>query len=175
MADGGHDHDHEAECALAHGHGSVERDWRLVAISASPVAAYLLHWGRELGFTTTLVESDPSRVTDDHRRDADRVVSSIAEADVDDTCDVVATDHDIGDLVDHLAAALDTPARWIGLMGSRRHEPPHVTPLTERGYDEAAIARIHRPIGLDIGSKTPPEIALSTLAGLIADRNGRTP
>jgi len=35
------------------------------------------------------------------------------------------------------------------------------------------ISRVHRPIGLNIGSKTPPEIAISTLAGLIADRNGR--
>lgn len=172
MADD-HVHDHGEACALAHGDGSVERDWRLVAISASPVATWLLHWGRELGFTTTLVETDPTRVTDDHRRDADRVVSSIPDADLDATCDVVATDHDVDDLVDHLAGALDSPARWIGLMGSRRHEPPHVTPLTDRGYSADDIARIHRPIGLDIGSKTPPEIALSTLAGLIADRNGR--
>jgi xanthine dehydrogenase accessory factor len=35
------------------------------------------------------------------------------------------------------------------------------------------IARVHRPIGLNIGSRTPPEIAISTLAGLLADRNGR--
>ena len=46
--------------------------------------------------------------------------------------------------------------------------------LTALGVPPEEIARVHRPIGLDIGSKTPPEIALSTLAGLLADRNGRS-
>jgi xanthine/CO dehydrogenase XdhC/CoxF family maturation factor len=59
-------------------------------------------------------------------------------------------------------------------MGSPRHPPPHVPALRERGYDDAAIARVHRPIGLDIGSHTPAEIALATVAGLLADRNGRS-
>jgi xanthine/CO dehydrogenase XdhC/CoxF family maturation factor len=42
------------------------------------------------------------------------------------------------------------------------------------GFGEDEISRIHRPIGLPIGSHTPPEIAVATLAGLIADRNSRT-
>ena len=45
--------------------------------------------------------------------------------------------------------------------------------LAELGVAEADIARVHRPIGLNIGSRTPAEIAIATLAGLIADRNGR--
>ena len=58
-------------------------------------------------------------------------------------------------------------------MGSPRHTAPHLALLRERGFDDADIARVHRPIGLDIGSHSPAEIAISTLAGLIADRNGR--
>jgi xanthine/CO dehydrogenase XdhC/CoxF family maturation factor len=58
-------------------------------------------------------------------------------------------------------------------MGSPRHTGPHVEALRTRGLDEASIARVHRPIGLNIGSHTPAEIAISTLAGLIADRNER--
>lgn len=50
---------------------------------------------------------------------------------------------------------------------------PHVAALRELGVADAEIARIHRPIGLNIGSRTPPEIAIATLAGLIADRNGK--
>jgi xanthine dehydrogenase accessory factor len=46
--------------------------------------------------------------------------------------------------------------------------------LRDRGFDEDHIARVHRPIGLDIGSKSPAEIAVSTVAGLLADRNGRS-
>lgn len=172
-----HDHAHphgaDEACAVAHGDGGVERDWTLVAISASPVALMLLHWGRELGYRTVLVENDVARITPEHRRHADLVVASVGEAMPDDTCDVVATDHDITDLADHLTEALRSDARWIGLMGSRRHTPPHIEALREQGFTDREIARIERPIGLDLGSKTPAEIALATLAGLLADRNGR--
>jgi xanthine dehydrogenase accessory factor len=59
-------------------------------------------------------------------------------------------------------------------MGNPRHEGPHVAALTARGVPADEIARVHRPIGLDIGSRLPAEIAVSTLAGLLADRNGRS-
>ncbi len=55
-----------------------------------------------------------------------------------------------------------------------RHEGPHVAALTALGVPTQEIARVHRPIGLAIGSRTPPEIAISTLAGLLADRSGRS-
>jgi xanthine dehydrogenase accessory factor len=63
--------------------------------------------------------------------------------------------------------------RWIGVMGSPRHAPPHVEALRALGVTDAEIGRVHRPIGLNIGSKAPAEIAIATLAGLLADRNGR--
>ena len=174
-----HSHDHDERsgtdeaCALAHGEGHVDRDRTLVAISASPVALMLLHWARELGYRTVLVENADDRIMPEHRHHADRVVASVREVAADDTCDVVATDHDVEDLADHLADALRSNARWIGLMGSARHAPPHVEPLRARGFSDAEMARIERPIGIDIGSRTPAEIALATLAGLVADRNGR--
>jgi len=58
-------------------------------------------------------------------------------------------------------------------MGNARHAGPHVPALAELGVPDAEIARVHRPIGLNIGSRNPAEIAIATLAGLIADRNGR--
>ncbi|MFC7573600.1 XdhC family protein [Klenkia terrae] len=57
--------------------------------------------------------------------------------------------------------------------GQPRHEGPHVAALAALGVPPAEVARVHRPIGLDIGSRAPAEIAVSTLAGLLADRNGR--
>jgi xanthine/CO dehydrogenase XdhC/CoxF family maturation factor len=48
-----------------------------------------------------------------------------------------------------------------------------VAALRERGIADGELARVHRPVGLNIGSRTPAEIAVATLAGLIADRNGR--
>jgi xanthine/CO dehydrogenase XdhC/CoxF family maturation factor len=58
-------------------------------------------------------------------------------------------------------------------MGNPRHPGPHVALLSELGVPAGEIARVRRPIGLNIGSRTPPEIAIATLAGLLADRNGR--
>ena len=88
--------------------------------------------------------------------------------------DVVVTDHHRPELGPMLRDALASDARWVGIMGNprvtRRRTSP---PSTELGVPPEEIARVHRPIGLNIGSRTPAEIAISTLAGLIADRNGR--
>ncbi|MDX1622064.1 MAG: XdhC family protein [Nitriliruptorales bacterium] len=145
----------------------------LVAIYASPVARYLLHWAKDLGYTTVLVEPDPTRIEPIHDAHADRTVARCVDAEIDGDTDVVATDHDRPDLSAQLGEVLRTPARWIGLMGSPRHTPPHIEPLEAQGFADDEIERIQRPIGLNIGSKTPPEIAIATLAGLIADRNDR--
>jgi xanthine dehydrogenase accessory factor len=87
---------------------------------------------------------------------------------------VVVTDHHRPELGVVLRDALATKARWIGVMGNPRHTGPHVAMLTELGVAPEEIARVHRPIGLNIGSRTPPEIAIAALAGLLADRNGRS-
>jgi xanthine/CO dehydrogenase XdhC/CoxF family maturation factor len=58
-------------------------------------------------------------------------------------------------------------------MGNPRHPGPHRDLLHALGVPKRQIDRVHRPIGLNIGSRTPAEIAISTLAGLIADRNAR--
>ena len=60
-----------------------------------------------------------------------------------------------------------------GGVGNPHHVGPHVAMLTDLGVPPEEIARVHRPIGLNIGSRTPAEIAIATLAGLIAERNGR--
>jgi xanthine dehydrogenase accessory factor len=85
----------------------------------------------------------------------------------------VVTDHHRPELGVVLRDALASKARWVGILGNPRHPGPHLQALAGLGVPEAEIARVHRPVGLNIGSRTPPEIAISTLAGLIADRNGR--
>ncbi|TQN41631.1 xanthine dehydrogenase accessory factor [Blastococcus colisei] len=147
-------------------------DRLLVAVFASPVSEVLLRWGGELGFRTVLVEPGDGAV--DVR--ADRIARGFAEIEDElagGDADVVVTDHHRDELGNLLRDALSRPARWVGVMGNPRHEGPHVAALTALGVPPAEIARVHRPIGLDIGSRQPAEIALSTLAGLLADRNGR--
>jgi xanthine dehydrogenase accessory factor len=160
----------DPQCDLAHGTGTRPDDGRtLVAVFATPVAEHLLHFGRHLGFRTVLVDPKPPA----EAPWADQVTGALVPSIVDGTSDVVVTDHDRPELGEVLFAAIGLPARWIGVMGSVRHTAPHVAALRELGASEADIARVHRPIGLNIGSHTPPEIAVATLAGLLADRNGR--
>jgi xanthine dehydrogenase accessory factor len=144
----------------------------LIAVFASPVADVLLHFGRDLGFRTVLVDPVPAA---EPARHADVTAVRLADAPVgvDPETDIVVTDHDRPELGELLRDALALPARWVGVMGSPRHPAPHLPALRALGVDEAAIGRVHRPIGLNIGSRTPAEIALATLAGLVADRNGR--
>jgi xanthine dehydrogenase accessory factor len=147
----------------------------LVAVFASPVASFLLRYGADCGFTTVLVEPDGGRVAAAEVLGG-TTVSGFAELDgllEEGTADVVVTDHHRDELGALLRDALARPVRWVGVMGNPRQEGPHVEALAALGVPPEEVARVHRPIGLDIGSRAPAEIAVSTLAGLLADRNGR--
>ena len=160
--------------AIAHGHAPAPVEGRiLVAVFSSPVARSLLHFARETGYRTVLVEPEPDKVTDADRRVAETVVHAVDAGTLPDDADVVVTDHHRGELGPVLRDVLAGTPRWIGVMGNPRHQAPHVEALTALGVPAADIDRVHRPIGLNIGSRTPPEIAVSALAGLIADRNDR--
>ncbi|MCP9947440.1 XdhC family protein [Actinomadura madurae] len=155
-------HEADPSCDVAHGDVPPPSEERtLVAVFAGAVADHLLRYGADLGYRTFLVDPDKSRegATDLPPLDA--------------TADVVVTDHHRPELGPVLRDVLTQPVRWVGVMGNPRHPAPHIPALTELGVPAADIARVHRPIGLNIGSRTPAEIAVATLAGLIADRNGR--
>ncbi len=159
-------------CDVAHGAVAGESDGRtLVAVFTSTVAGYLLSYGLDLGYRAVLVEPDAERA----KAVADpgiEVVTSVPP--LDDATDVVVTDHHRDELGTVLRDVLGHPARWVGVMGNPRHPAPHVDALTDLGVSAEDIARVHRPIGLNIGSRKPPEIAIATLAGLIADRNHKS-
>jgi xanthine dehydrogenase accessory factor len=87
---------------------------------------------------------------------------------------VVAVTHDpkLDDLV--LLEALKSPAFYIGALGSRGNTAKRKDRLAMFDLSEAEIDRLHGPIGLDIGSRTPAEIAVSILAEVVAVKNGVT-
>src|SRR5205085_3544017 len=68
----------------------------------------------------------------------------------------------------HLA---ETPARYVGLIGSRRKIKMIFGDLLHENISREALQRVHAPLGFDIGSQTVPEIAISIVAELIAVRN----
>ena len=163
-------HVHDLSCAMAHGTVPAPTgDRRLVAVFASPVAGELAHVAAHVGYDVVVLEPDDARGTGPYVR-----VTDAAAAALDEHTDVVVTDHDRPELGAVLAEVLAGSPRWVGVMGSPRHTGPHVAALRSLGVPEDRIASVHRPIGLDIGSRSPAEIAVSTLAGLLADRNGRS-
>jgi len=176
MTEHTHHHDDDSACAVAHSPvasatGSAPAERTLVAVFASPVAGYLLRYGADVGYRGLLLEPDEARAAGAAALGFP-LLTAIPD-DLDDSADVVLTDHHRSELGVILRDALATKARWIGIMGNPHHVGPHVGMLTELGVPPQEIARVHRPIGLNIGSRIPPEIAVSTLAGLLADRNGR--
>jgi xanthine dehydrogenase accessory factor len=81
---------------------------------------------------------------------------------------VIVSDHDAPWVDEVLRIALASEAFYVAMLGSRRHAPTAVRRLRDAGVPAAHIARLHSPAGLDIGSRTPEEIALSIVAELIA-------
>jgi xanthine dehydrogenase accessory factor len=71
-----------------------------------------------------------------------------------------------------LASALASPAFYVGALGSRRTHTKRIERLKAEGVPEAALARVHAPVGLDIGAVSPAEIAVSVLAQIIAVLRG---
>ena len=86
---------------------------------------------------------------------------------------IVLSDHDAPWVDDVLRVALASPAGFVGMLGSRRHAPEAVQRLRDSGVEESQLARLHAPCGLDIGSRTPGEIALSIVAEIVAHERGR--
>jgi xanthine dehydrogenase accessory factor len=165
-------HVHDDSCAVAHGTvAAPAADKVLVAVFATQVASYLLRYAADAGYRAVLIEPDPERakaVAADGIELADGLDGLAASR-----TDVVVTDHHRPELGVQLRDALGAGARWVGIMGNPRHEAPHIAALTELGVPATEIAKVHRPIGINIGSRMPAEIAIATIAGLIADRNGK--
>jgi molybdopterin adenylyltransferase len=145
----------------------------LMVLGATPVGRWLLRWGRDLGYATVLVEPRTDRVTALDKELADRVEADVGALELSGEVDAIHTDHDAPRLVENVAALLRGPVRFVGVMGSARHAGPHLEALRRAGLPEEDVARVRTPVGLDIGSRTPPEIALSILAGLVAARARR--
>jgi xanthine/CO dehydrogenase XdhC/CoxF family maturation factor len=146
---------------------------RLIVLAASPVGLEVLREAQRLGYDSVLVEAREERITQDHRREAGSVAASVADVEIDDRTDAVHTDHDAPDIADQLALLLRSPAHFVGVMGSRRHVGPHVEALRSMGFSEQDLERLRSPVGIDVGARTPQEIAVSIVAGLLAARSGR--
>jgi xanthine dehydrogenase accessory factor len=145
----------------------------LLVVSATDVARAVASHASMLSVAPVLLESRSERVTAGDRALFTRVVSSIDEVELTPETEAVLTDHDAPDVTAALVALLRSPARYIGVMGSRRHVGPYVEALKASGFTDQDLSRLNSPVGLDLGGQRPEQIALSIAAGLVAARHGR--
>jgi xanthine dehydrogenase accessory factor len=150
--------------------------WRLVLIGAGQLTRYLAEMAHMLDYHVLVIDPreeyaggwDLKSVPLDRGMPDDVV----AAANLDGHCAVVALTHDpkLDDLA--LMEALKSPAFYVGAIGSKKNNDARRVRLKEFELSEGEIARLRGPVGLYIGSKTPPEIAVAILAEMTAVRHG---
>lgn len=149
--------------------------WRLVLIGAGQLAREVALIAQRLDYDIAVC--DPR---EDYARQwsvagsalrTDMPDDSVAALATDARCAVLALTHDpaLDDLA--LARALETPAFYIGALGSQTNADKRIERLARQGVTPDALARLHAPVGLPLGGKTPAEIAVAIVAGLTAARH----
>jgi xanthine dehydrogenase accessory factor len=150
--------------------------WRLLIIGAGQLSTYLAQMAQALDYQVTVCDPRDEYTetwslpgVELKRGMPDDVVTAM---NLDGHSAVVTLTHDpkLDDMA--LLEALKSPAFYIGAIGSKKNNDARRQRLAEFDLSQAEIARLHGPVGLKIGSKTPPEIAVAILAEMTAIRNG---
>ena len=150
--------------------------WRLLIIGAGQTSRFLAQFAQALDYQVTVC--DPrEEYADEWRVEGVNLVRSypddaVLELNADPHLAVVAVTHDpkLDDAA--LTEALKSPAFYVGALGSRLNNEKRRKRLAEFDLSAAEIGRLHGPVGLKIGSKTPAEIAIAIMAEMTAVRRG---
>ena len=144
---------------------------RLIIVGATHIAQVLVRLAREVGIEPFIIDPRTAFATEERFRDAgidtEWPGEALAKLGLDRRSAVVCLAH-VPDIDDEaLDAAMKSDCFYIGALGSSRSHAKRLERLKEKGCDEAQFGRIHAPVGLDIGSLTPAEIALSIIAEVV--------
>lgn len=141
---------------------------QLFIIGTNMVAQYVAEFAQKLDFRVTVIDTDQTNIDSFPILGVERVCDLPDEVLLrqanDENSAIVALSHDprLDDMA--LIGAFETPVFYIGAMGSQKTSATRRDRLRELGVSDQELARLHAPIGFDIGSKTPPEIAISIMA-----------
>ena len=150
---------------------------RMILFGAIGFAAAVAQIGNFLGYYVTVCDSRAMFATQKRFPEADEVIVDwphryLSTVQVDERTVICVLTHDPKFDVPVLEVALRSQAGYIGAIGSRRTHEDRLRRLREIGMNETELARLRSPIGLDIGSITPAEIAISIAAEIISDLTG---
>ena len=150
----------------------------LIIFGAEQMAVPLVRFANLMGFRTVVSDARPAFATREKHPDADDVIAAwpkdvIAQVGVTDRTCIVSLNHEprFEDALLHALAGHDF--RYLGAIGKHQRQHERLERAKIAGFDLAQLPPIHTPIGLDIGGKTPDEMALSVIAEIIAVKNGR--
>lgn len=153
---------------------------RMVIVGAVHTAIPLERFARDLGYYTIVVDAREFFATRERFPDAHELIvgwpdEALAKLPLGPETDVVLLSHDPKFEDPALEVALRSRAGYIGAMGSKKTSAERNERLRAAGFTDEQIDRIHGPIGINIGARSPEEIAISILAEIIAVRRGRDP
>lgn len=145
----------------------------MYVFGAIDFASALASIGRFLGYRVTVCDARGRFVTPERFPDADKLVVDwpdrfLTSAPVDERTAICVLTHDAKFDVPILKTALSTNAGYIGAMGSRRTTERRNERLLEEGVGQEQLARVHAPIGLPIGSRSPEEVAVAIAAEIVS-------
>jgi len=153
--------------------GSTARP-ELIVIGTGPVGRALAAIGKVLGFTIRAVSLGPSDAPEPDERIVVRNAKELTSLRLGPESYVVIAGHDREFSQAALRILLLSDAPYLGMMGSRRHTGGLLDELRAAGVSDRSLARVHTPVGLDLGAQTPEEIALAAIAHIVALRRGRS-
>ncbi|WP_439081821.1 XdhC family protein [Streptomyces sp. WL006] len=150
---------------------------RMIVFGAIDFASALVRAGKFLGYRVTVCDARPVFATAARFPEADEIVVDwphryLAGTGTDARTVLCVLTHDAKFDIPLLEAALRLPVAYVGAMGSRRTHLDREDRLREAGLTDREVARLHSPIGLDLGARTPEETALSIAAEIVAVRRG---
>ena len=149
---------------------------RVVIVGGVHITQFLAPMARQAGYDVAIIDPRAVFSAADRFPGSDCLTAwpdeAMAELGLDTRTAVVTLTHDPKIDDPGLQAALASDAFYIGCLGSRRTHAARCERLTDAGFSEADLARLHGPVGLDIGARTPAEIAVSILAQMISVESG---
>jgi xanthine dehydrogenase accessory factor len=156
----------------------LPRQSTLLIFGATHVAIHLAALARKLGYRVVVADGRASFLTRERFPEADALVlgwpaEAFAQAGIDRGTYVCILSHDPKFDETALEIALRSDAAYVGAIGSKKTQATRRERLAEKGLTPAEVARLHGPIGLDLGGKEPAETALAILAEMTMTRHGK--
>jgi xanthine dehydrogenase accessory factor len=150
---------------------------RLVIVGAVQVAIPLVALAKTMGYETVVVDGRPAFASKERFPDVDQLIVGWPD-EVADTIGLGADDavavlsHDVKFDEPAIVTALTRGCRYVGAVGSRKTQSDRRERLRAAGVSDTQLARLHGPIGLDLGGREPAETALAIMAEVVAERYG---